>query len=131
MRGAIKHGADFTTDDGVVVPNNRFVLPPEPSVSYAYCSDTMMDSRVAEAVEGVDVLYHEATYSHDMATQAREYGHSTALQAAKIAKMAGVKKLIIGHYSKRITNVQVLVDEAKKEFDMVIPANEGLKIDLL
>ena len=114
-----------------MVPNSRFVLPPEPSVSYAYCSDTMMDERVAKAVEGVDVLYHEATYSDEMAVQAREYGHSTAAQAGRIARMAGVKKLVIGHYSKRITYVQVLVEQAKREFDVVIPANEGLKIDLL
>lgn len=130
-RGAIREGADFVTEDGVLVPNSRFVLPPEPSVSYAYCSDTMMDERVAKAVEGVDVLYHEATYSDEMAVQAREYGHSTAAQAGRIARMAGVKKLVIGHYSKRITDVQVLVEQAKREFDVVIPANEGLKIDLL
>ena len=66
-----------------------------------------------------------------MAVQAREYGHSTAAQAGRIARMAGVKKLVIGHYSKRITDVQVLVEQAKREFDVVIPANEGLKIDLL
>ena len=115
----------------MVIPNSRFVLPPEPSVSYAYCSDTMMDERVAKAVEGVDVLYHEATYCDEMASKARSYGHSTASQAGRIARLAGVKKLVIGHYSKRITDVEVLVKEAKTEFDVVVPANEGLTIDLL
>lgn len=131
MRGAIKDGADFVTDDGVVVPNCRFVLPPEPSVSYAYASDTMFDERVVKAVEGVDLLYHESTYSSELAKLAKERGHSTAADAGKVARMAGVKMLMLGHYSKRITDVQVLVDEAKKEFDVVIPANEGLKVDLL
>ncbi len=131
LRESIRQGADFTTDSGTVVPNARFVIPPEPSISYAYASDTVMDKRVAEAVKGVDLLYHEATYSSDMARQAREYGHSTAAEAGRIARMAGVKKLMIGHYSKRITDVQILVNEAKAEFDAVIPANERLKIDLL
>lgn len=128
---AIKMGEDFVTDDGHVVPNAALTTDADPAVSYAYCSDTMFDERVARAVEGVDVLYHEATYADDRAESARERGHSTASEAARIARLAGVKKLIIGHYSKRYTDVNLLVDEARREFDVVIPADEGLKIDLL
>lgn len=128
---AIKEGADWTDADGRLIPNGALTTDADPSVSYAYCSDTMFDERVAEAVRGVDVLYHEATYGDEFLSVARERGHSTATQAARIARMAGVGKLVIGHYSKRYTDVQVLVDQARTEFDAIVPANEGLKIDLL
>ncbi|MCM1483735.1 MAG: ribonuclease Z [Muribaculaceae bacterium] len=128
---AIKAGADWTSPTGEVIPNERLTSPAEPSVSYAYCSDTMFDVRVAEAVKGVDVLYHEATYASDKAATAAERGHSTAAEAGRIARMAGVKKLIIGHYSKRYMDLTVLLNEARAEFEATIAANEGLKIDLL
>lgn len=128
---SIKEGHDFITPSGIVVPNGALTSPADPSVSYAYASDTMFNPLVAEAVKGVDVLYHEATYANENAAMAAERGHSLASQAGKIAQMAGVKKLIIGHYSKRYTDVSILVNEAKQEFECVIPANEGLKIDLL
>lgn len=127
----IKEGNDYITPAGVVIPNAALTTPADPAVSYAYASDTMFNPLVAEAVKGVDVLYHEATYASDQAASAAERGHSIASEAGKTARMAGVKKLIIGHYSKRYTDVNILVDEAKQEFDCVIPANEGLKIDLL
>lgn len=128
---AVKEGADWVAPDGTVVPNRALTTDADPAVSYAYCSDTMFDPRVAEAVKGVDVLYHEATYGDDLLSVAEERGHSTATQAGRIARMAGVKKLVIGHYSKRYTDVEVLAEQARKEFDVVLPANEGLKIDLL
>lgn len=128
---AIRAGEDYTAPDGRVYPNAALTSDPDRAVSYAYASDTMFDRRVAEAVRGVDVLYHEATYASNMHALARQRGHSTAGEAARIAAMAGVKQLVIGHYSKRYTDVEVLVDEARREFDFVTPANEGLKIDLL
>lgn len=128
---AIKAGDDYVDAEGRVWTNDRLTTDPDPSVSYAYASDTMFDARVAEAVRGVDVLYHEATYGSDRADSAAERGHSTAADAGRIARMAGVKKLIIGHYSKRYTDVEVLAEEARREFDVVVPANEGLTIDLL
>ena len=128
---SIKEGADFTTPDGRIIPNAALTSDPDPSMSYAYCSDTMFDPRVAEAVRGVDTLYHEATYHSDLAPQARERGHSTAAQAAQIAAMAGVKRLIIGHYSKRYTDVDILLADARQYFPEVIAAREGLTISLL
>ncbi|MCC8071279.1 MAG: ribonuclease Z [Bacteroidales bacterium] len=128
---AIKEGADYVKEDGTVVPNALLTTDADPSVSYAYCSDTMMDPRVAEAVKGVDTLYHEATYLSDLEASARERGHSTAQQAGIIARMAGVRQLIIGHYSQRYRDVTVLVEEAKREFECVLAADEGMKIDLL
>lgn len=126
----IKSGDDYITPDGTVIANARLTTPADPSRSYAYCSDTAFDTRVAEAVRGVDVLYHEATYHSSMAAQARERGHSTAAEAARIALLAGVKRLVIGHYSKRYTDVGVLVSDACANFNEVIPASEGLKIDI-
>lgn len=126
----IKEGDDWVTPDGQVIANERLTTPADPSHSYAYCSDTAFDERVARAVDGVDVLYHEATYASDLASTAASRGHSTAAEAARIAAMAGAKELIIGHYSKRYLDVDVLVREAKAVFPNVIAADEGLTIDL-
>lgn len=130
QRAQIKAGADFVTEDGAVIPNNRFTRPADRSVSYAFCSDTAFDERVAAAVTGVDVLYHEATYDSSFKKLAAERGHSTAAEAGRIAAMARAGALIIGHYSKRYNSVDVLVNEARSEFVNVIPAADGLKIDL-
>ncbi|MDE6326349.1 MAG: ribonuclease Z [Duncaniella sp.] len=131
MYPRIKEGEDFTTPDGIVVPNHRLTTDPDPAMSYAYCSDTAMNPRVAEAVKGVDTIYHEATYDDSLAATARERGHSTAREAATIAAMAGARRLIIGHYSKRYNSEQILLDQAREAFPDVTLANEGLKIDLL
>ena len=131
QRPAIKAGDDFITPDGLVIPNHRLTFPPDPSLSYAYCSDTAFDLRVAEAIKGVDVLYHEATYDDSLAQKARDRGHSTAGEAAKIAAAAGAKLLVIGHYSKNYNDEDLLLADARKYFPNVIAANEGMKIDLL
>lgn len=127
----LKEGADFVTPDGEVIANNRLTTPADPAVSYAYCSDTVFSEKVAQAVKGVDLLYHEATYDDTFADKARERGHSTAREAAIIARMAGVKQLMIGHYSKRYVDTDLLVSQAREEFDAVIPADEGLRVELL
>lgn len=126
----IKDGADYVKEDGTVVPNIMLTTDADPSMSYAYCSDTMMDKRVAKDIEGVDTVYHEATYDDSLEATARERGHSTARQAALIATAAGAKRLIIGHFSKRYTSEEILLKEASEEFPDVIVANEGLRIDL-
>ncbi|MDE5826768.1 MAG: ribonuclease Z [Duncaniella sp.] len=127
---AIKEGADFVKPDGSVVPNAMLTTDADPSVSYAYCSDTMMDLRVAADIRGVDTVYHEATYDDSLSVQARERGHSTAREAGRIAREAGAKRLIIGHFSKRYNSEEILLREASEEFPEVIVANEGLRIDL-
>lgn len=126
----IKDGADYVKEDGTVIPNIMLTTDAEPSMSYAYCSDTMMDKRVAKDIEGVDTVYHEATYDDSLEATARERGHSTARQAALIATAAGAKRLIIGHFSKRYNSEEILLKEASEEFQDVIVANEGLRIDL-
>ena len=129
-RHAIKEGADYTLPDGTVVANHRLTTPAEPSLSYAYCSDTAYNPLVAEAVKGVDVIYHEATYAHDQEAKARPRGHSTAAEAARIALDAGAKKLIIGHYSKSYNDETMHLDDARSIFPQTIAANEGLSIDI-
>ncbi|WP_165040771.1 ribonuclease Z [Dysgonomonas sp. ZJ709] len=122
----IKKGADFIREDGTIVPNERLTRPAEPSKSYAYCSDTAYNEKIIPIIEGVDLLYHEATFADAEAFRAKQTGHSTARQAAQIAKMAGVKKLMLGHFSARYTDNGILLQEAKELFDNTILANEGL-----
>lgn len=127
---AIKEGADLVLEDGRVIENSRLTTDPDPSASYAYCSDTMFNPRVAEAVRGVDVVYHESTYKQSEAQLAKERFHSTDAQAAEIARMAGARLLILGHYSKRYESTRELLEEALPVFPDTIAANEGMVIDI-
>lgn len=124
----IKGGADYITPDGDVIPNSELVSPPSPASSYAYCSDTKYTSSIIPYIKGVSLLYHEATYLHDMEKIANKRYHTTSLQAALIAKEAEVGQLMIGHYSSRYKDETPLLLEAKKEFQNTILADEGLKI---
>ena len=130
LRPRIKAGEDYVKEDGTVVPNSALTLDPPPSRSYAYCSDTLRDTRVADAVRGVTTLYHEATYGDDKQSSARSRGHSTAREAAEIARMADAGKLIIGHYSQTYTDTTPLVEQAREIFPNTIAADEGLSIDI-
>ena len=127
---SLRDGADLVLPDGRVIENSRLTTDPDPVMSYAYCSDTAFDPRVAEAVKGVHTIYHEATYGDDMAIKAKPRGHSTARQAARIAAMAEASRLIIGHYSKTVEDTSVLVQQATEVFPSVTAANEGLVIEL-
>ena len=127
----IKAGADFVTDDGRIIPNAVLTTDADPSVSYAYASDTAFNPTVAEAVRGVDLLYHEATYCDDFLAKAAERGHSTASQAAEIARMAGVGQLLLGHFSKTNIDETPLLEQARAIFPNTLLASEGMKIELL
>lgn len=122
----IKQGDDWQMEDGTVVPNSRLTSPADPVRRYAYCSDTMYSPQLVEWVEGIDLLYHEATFTSDAIIRASQYGHSTAADAATIALKAGVKKLVIGHFSARNIDETPLLDEARRIFPNTILANEGL-----
>jgi ribonuclease Z len=126
----IKDGADHVREDGSVVENSRLTFEPNASVAYAYCSDTSYYPQICESIQGVDLLYHEATFGKDMEKLAKQTKHSTAEQAALIAKEAGVKQLILGHYSARYTDLNVLLNEAKSVFENTILADDGMKISL-
>ena len=127
---ALRQGEDWVSPDGLVVPNAQLTTPADPSISYAYCSDTKFSRRVIKSVEGADWLYHEATYDESLRLKAHKRYHSTALEAATVAREAGVKQLIIGHYSKRYIDETPLLDEARSVFPATRLANEGLVIDL-
>ena len=126
----LRHGRDWATADGVTVPNHLLTAPPDPSRSYAYCSDTMPGARVVQAIEGVDWLYHEATYGDECQQQAHNRYHSTARQAAIAARQAGARNLLIGHFSSRYNDETSLLDQAREEFPATILAQEQLVIDL-
>lgn len=127
---AIKHGSDFVTPEGIVIPNSRLTTDPTPSMSYAYCSDTQYDPRVAKAVEGVHTIYHEATYTEESRDKAHQRAHSTAREAAMIARDAGASRLVLGHFSKQYTSEEGHLEEAKKVFENTILSKEGLVLDL-
>lgn len=126
----IKLGADWTTADGEVIPNERLVRPAIPPRSYAYCSDTAYMPRNAELLQGVTVLYHEATFAENEKNRAAETYHSTARQAALVAQNANVGKLVIGHFSSRYDDEQMLLEEARAVFPATCLAKEGLRLDI-
>ena len=125
----IKAGADWTTPDGTLIENSRLVSPAEPPRSYAYCSDTAYLPHLHELLKGVTTLYHESTYAEDMMDNAVKYCHSTARQAAMVAKAAGVSRLLLGHYSSRYTNEEILLNEAQEIFSNSFLTNELQVID--
>ncbi len=130
MRQSIKDGADFITADGEVITNSRLTKEADPSRSYAYCSDTAPCSHNNEPLQGVDLLYHEATFADSEKERAAQTFHSTARQAAQTAKETGVKKLVIGHYSSRYDTPDPLLDEAREIFPATIAAKEGMVISI-
>ena len=123
---AIKDGDDFVTQEGTIVSNRILTRPAEPPRRYAYCLDTAYYEKIIPIIEGVDLLYHEATFSHENIVRAKETYHSSARQAAMIAEAAHVKKLVIAHFSARITNETILLDEAREVFPNTVLADEGL-----
>lgn len=127
----IKNGADWTNEDGDVIPNARLVQPADSPRSYAYCSDTRFMPALKEQVKGVTVLYHESTYTSEQEDRAKIYYHSTARQAATIAAGAGVGTLLLGHYSARYNDEKVLLEEAKAVFPNSILTQEGMVFDVV
>ena len=127
---SLRQGYDWLTEDGTIIPNEQLTTPADHAISYAYCSDTKFSKRVMKHVEGVDWLYHEATYDESLRIKAHKRYHSTALEAATVAHEAGVKRLILGHFSKRYLDETPLLNEARTIFPNTILANEGLTIDL-
>lgn len=130
MMNSIKEGADFMRPDGVIIPNSILTTPPTPSLSYAHISDTMYMPELAEKIGPVDLLFHETTYLEDNAEMAAPRGHSTARQAAMVARDAGAKRLLTGHYSSRYNDDSLFGKEAAEIFPNVIVNREGLVVKL-
>lgn len=123
-------GEDFTTEEGEIIANSRLTKPGQQPRSYAYCSDTMFLPENAPLIGAVDLLYHEATFTSALQARAIQTGHSTANQAARMAALAGAKKLLIGHYSARYRGYEELLKEARATFPESQAAYEGLCIKL-
>ena len=116
----IKQGEDFVTEDGEIIPNDQLTVAGDLPKRFAYCSDTAYSEKIIPIIEGVDCLYHEATFMEDEIVRSKQTEHSTARQAGEIAMKANVKKLIIGHYSARYNNQQNLLKEAQAVFENTV-----------
>ncbi len=124
---AIKEGGDYTDENGMVVPHHDLTIAPPPPRSYAFCSDTAYHEPVIEIITKTDLLYHEATFLSELEDWAAKTLHSTAAQAATIARNAGVKKLVIGHFSNRYKNPESFLEEARAIFPNTEVAFDGAK----
>ena len=113
---SIKDSKDYTLPDGTIIPNDQLTTPADPTRSYAYCSDTRYLPQLAEYLQDVDILFHEATFGEDKKNLAFATYHSTAAQAATLAKECHAKKLFIGHYSARFDDENILLNEAREIF---------------
>lgn len=125
-----KMSQNYISNSGKEYSYERYTQPPDKSFKYAYCSDTKYDESIIEHIAGASLLYHEATFANDMKDRARQTYHSTAEQAATIAKKAKVSKLLLGHLSARYGAVYTHLDEAKAVFENTYVVNDGDEIVL-
>ncbi len=121
----LKIGRDFTLKNGIILKNETLTLDPQKPKSYAFCSDTSFLPKIVPLIKNVSCLYHESTFLKDREELATKTKHSTAEQAATIAKLANVKQLIIGHYSGRYKNIEVFKTEAQEIFENTLLAEVG------
>ena len=126
----IKAGGDWTTTDGMVIPHSQLTVPADPPRSYAYCSDTRYIPTLHHLLKGVNTLYHESTYGEDNLQMAVKYYHSTAKQAATVARDAEVERLLLGHYSSRYEDESVLLKEAQEVFPKSVLSEEYAVFDI-
>jgi ribonuclease Z len=126
----IKQGEDFITEEGEVISNADLTISSEEPKRFAYCSDTAYSEKIIPIIQGVDCLYHEATFMEDELLRSKQTQHSTARQAAEIAKLANVKKLIIGHYSARYSNQNELLKEAQLVFENTLLGEDMTVYDI-
>jgi ribonuclease Z len=126
----LKYGIDYTDKFGNKIPNSELTFDPPAPRSYAYCSDTLYSESFLDQITGIDMLYHEATFMHDLLPRAVETLHTTALQAGQLALKAKVKKLLIGHFSARYKELDELLAECKSCFADSFLAVEGEKFEV-
>ena len=124
-RTSVKEGEDLVLEDGTIIPNAELTLDPPAQRSYAFCSDTAYAPELVPFLAGVDLLYHEATFTEALLVRAKETFHSTARQAATIARDADVGSLLLGHFSSRYKSADVLLEEALRVFPRTLLSNEG------
>jgi len=124
--GKLQQGEDYVTKRGTIIPNAEVTVAATKAKRYAYCADTIFDKDLVPKIKEVDVLYHEATYLKDLEERAASRYHSTTHQAATIAKLGDVKKLIIGHFSSKYETVDDFLKEAKEVFENTELGLEGI-----
>ncbi len=122
----LKDGEDYTTKEGVLVKNDVVTEPGEPGKRYAFCADTKYDERLLNHISGFDMIYHETTYLDNLRDRAEARFHSTTKQAAALAQKAGVKKLLIGHFSSKYDTLEEFETEAREVFANTDLALEGV-----
>lgn len=113
----LKAGADVPNLEGKLIPNESVTFPPDPPKSYAFCSDTFYNPEIVPLIEKVSLLYHEATFLEEHNHLCEKTKHSTAKEAAMIAKKAEAKRLVLGHFSTRYTDLNLFLEEAKTIFE--------------
>ena len=126
----LKLGKDFVLDDGTLLKNKTVTLDPNPIKRYAFCSDTAYNESIVPLIKEVDLLYHEATFLNAHENLALKTKHSTAEQAAKIAQLAQVNRLVLGHFSSRYREKNNFIAEASPFFDKVELAADGKTFDI-
>lgn len=126
----LKKGEDVRREDGTVIPFSEACHKPPRPRSYAFAADTRYWAKVVEWVRGVDLLYHEATFLHAMKQRAEKTFHTTALQAGRLAKEAGVGRLIMGHISARYEGPDLHLEEAMSVFPDTVAAQDGMVIEV-
>ncbi|MCC6753853.1 MAG: ribonuclease Z [Saprospiraceae bacterium] len=125
---SLERGEDVLLPDGRRLAHAKYSTSPLPGRSFAYCSDTIYTRALLPYLKGVDLLYHETTFLHELEATAKEYGHSTTVQAAELAREAGVRAMLIGHYSARYEDPEMLAQECRSVYEPVITGKEGLKV---
>jgi ribonuclease Z len=126
----IKNGANYIDPNGKIIPNEELTLPLKSPRKYAFVTDTIYLPKLKEILEGVNLLYHEATYDKRMQKRAKETFHSTAEQAAMLAQSCNAGQLVIGHFSARYKDISVLIEEATSVFPSTVIAEEGMVIKI-
>jgi ribonuclease Z len=119
-------GEDYTTRSGERISADRVTVPTPPGPTYAYCADTRYNESIIEHIRGFDLIYHESTYLHALAERARDRYHSTSKQAAELAQKAGVKRLLLGHFSSKYPGLEEFEKEARTIFPNTELAVEGV-----
>ena len=125
----IKNGKNFISEDGRVIFNSELTIENKKPSSYAFCSDTKYCESIIKKIKGVSLLYHEATFMNDRKNRAKETNHSTTIDAATIAKLAEVSHLLIGHFSQRYRDENLLLEESKSVFKNTLLAKQGQTIN--
>lgn len=123
---SLKKGEDLILPDGTIIPNEKLTKTPRNPKKFVYCGDTMYDESIIDIIKNADLVYHEATFTENFKDRALITGHSTAAQAASLAKKANIKKLVIGHFSIRYKQLDELLNEARAIFSETYLAEEGV-----